>query len=105
MPIHCVAANNCVAANKAPAVFSDLSALSRASAAALGLDLDQALANVPVMQGVLDEVDLPRLLQVVLDRDAPACDPEDALYADFITSGDRRMLDQLRAMDPVNCPR
>jgi exodeoxyribonuclease-1 len=91
-----------IAANKSPAVLKNLSALSRERAAELGIDLGAALANVPVMLGVLGAVDLPRLLQVVYARDPIEGDAEEALYAGFIGSADRRMLDQLRTMDPGN---
>lgn len=91
-----------IAANKSPAVLKNLSALSRERAAELGIDLGAALANVPVMLGVLGALDLPRLLQVVYARDPLECDAEEALYAGFIGSADRRMLDRLRTMDPGN---
>ncbi|MGJ7916689.1 exodeoxyribonuclease I [Massilia sp. LXY-6] len=91
----------CIAANKSPAVFRNLGVLSRERAAELGIDLGAALANMPVMLGVLETVDLPRLLQVVFDRDPAECDPEEALYAGFLGNADRRLLDQLRSMDPA----
>lgn len=95
MPLHCIAAN------KAPAVFK-LNALSRERAVELGIDLDAALARVPVMRGVLDAADLPKLLQVVFAREPVECDADEALYTGFVGSDDRRMLDQLRCMDPAN---
>lgn len=95
MPIHCIAAN------KAPAVFKP-SALSRERAAELGIDLGAALARVPVMRGVLDAVDLPKLLQVVFAREPVECDADEALYAGFVGSDDRRVLEQLRSMDPAH---
>ena len=91
-----------IAANKSPAVFSNLGVLSRERAAELEIDVAAALANVPTMLGVLETVDLPRLLQAAFDRRAPECDPEQALYAGFIGNTDRRALDMLRAMDPGN---
>jgi exodeoxyribonuclease-1 len=69
-----------IAANKSPAVFSNPQVLSRERAAELGIDVGAALANVPVMMGVLDTTDLPRLLQVVYARDPVECDAEEALY-------------------------
>jgi exodeoxyribonuclease-1 len=93
MPLHCIAAN------KSPVVFRNLAVLSRERAAELDIDVSAALANVPVMQGVLETVDLPRLLQVVFARDPIECDPDEALYAGFIGIADRRLLDQLRTMD------
>jgi exodeoxyribonuclease-1 len=96
MPIHSIAAN------KSPAIIKDLGALSRERAAELGIDLGSALANASVMLGVLDVVDLPRLLQVVFARDPVECDAEQALYAGFVGSNDRRVLDQLRTMDPAS---
>jgi exodeoxyribonuclease-1 len=95
MPLHCIAAN------KSPAVFRDLGVLPRARAAELGIDLQAALANLPVMAAVLETVDLSRLLQVVFAREPVECDPEEALYAGFVGNGDRRMLDGLRALDPA----
>jgi exodeoxyribonuclease-1 len=95
MPLHCIAAN------KSPAVFRDLGVLPRARAGELGIDLQAALANLPVMAAVLETVDLSRLLQVVFAREPVECDPEEALYAGFVGNGDRRMLDGLRALDPA----
>jgi exodeoxyribonuclease-1 len=91
----------CIAANKSPAVFKNLAVLSRERAAELDIDLGAALANVPVMQGVLEVVDLPRLLQVVFSREPVECDAELALYEGFVGNADRRLLDQLRTMDPA----
>ncbi|TQK03108.1 exodeoxyribonuclease I [Herbaspirillum sp. SJZ107] len=92
----------CIAANQSPPVFRNLSVLSRERAAELEIDVAAALANVPVTLGVLETVDLARLLQAAFDRPAPECDPEQALYAGFIGNMDRRALDTLRTMDPGN---
>jgi len=92
----------CIAANQSPAVFQNLNVLSRERAAELGVDVAAALANVPVTLGVLETVDLPRLLQAAFERPGPECDPEQALYAGFIGNADRRALDTLRSMDPAN---
>jgi len=92
----------CIAANQSPAVFQNLNVLSRERAAELDVDVGAALARVPVMLGVLETVDLPRLLQAAFDRPAPECDPEQALYAGFVGNADRRALDMLRTMDPAN---
>jgi exodeoxyribonuclease-1 len=91
-----------IAANKSPAVFQNLAVLSRERAAELDVDVGAALANVPILLGVLHTVDLSRLLQAVFDRPGPECDPEQALYAGFVGSADRRMLDTLRTMDPAS---
>jgi exodeoxyribonuclease-1 len=91
----------CIAANKSPAVFRNLGVLSRERAAKLDIDVGAALANVPVMLGVMETVDLARLLQVVFARDPAEGDPEEALYAGFVGNADRRLLDQLRSMDPA----
>jgi exodeoxyribonuclease-1 len=93
MPMHCIAAN------KSPTVFRNLGVLSRERAAELDIDLGAALANVPVMLGVLETVDLPRLLQVAFAREPVECDADEALYAGFLGIADRRLLDQLRTMD------
>jgi exodeoxyribonuclease-1 len=90
-----------IAANKSPAVFRNLGVLSRERAAELDIDVGAALANVPVMLGVLETVDLPRLLQVVFARDLRERDPDEALYEGFVGNADRRLLDQLRSMDPA----
>jgi exodeoxyribonuclease-1 len=90
-----------IAANKSPAVFRNLGVLSRERAAELDIDVGAALANVPVMLGVLETVDLARLLQVVFARDLAERDAEEALYEGFIGNADRRLLDQLRSMDPA----
>jgi exodeoxyribonuclease-1 len=90
-----------IAANKSPAVFKNLDVLSRERAAELDIDVGAALANVPVMLGVMETVDLARLLQVVFAREPAECDPEEALYAGFVGNADRRLLDQLRSMDPA----
>ena len=89
-----------IAANKSPAVFMDPRVLSRERAADLGIDMDAAIANVPITLAVLETLDLPRLLQVVYARDPIECDAEDALYEGFIGYHDRRALDELKAMDP-----
>lgn len=91
----------CIAANRSPVVFKNLAVLSRERAAELGIDLAAALARVPAMLGVLDAVDLARLLQVAFARDSAERDPEQALYAGFVGTADRRLLDQLRSMDPA----
>ena len=92
----------CIAANQSPPVFQNLSVLSRERAAELEIDVAAALAHVPTMLGVLETVDLARLLQAAFDRRAPECDPEQALYAGFVGNADRRALDMLRTMDPGN---
>ena len=92
----------CIAANQSPPVFQNLGVLSRERAAELEVDVAAALANVPVMLGVLETVDLARLLQAAFDRPGPECDAEQALYAGFIGNADRRTLDMLRTMDPGN---
>lgn len=91
-----------IAANQSPAVFQNLNVLSRERAAELDVDVGAALANVPVLSGVLDTLDLARLLQAVFDRRSPDCDPEQALYAGFVGNADRRALDMLRTMDPAS---
>lgn len=90
-----------IAANKSPVLFRNLAVLSRERAAELDIDVGAALANVPVMLGVMETVDLARLLQVVFARDLTERDPEEALYAGFVGNADRRLLDQLRSMDPA----
>lgn len=90
-----------IAANKSPAVFRNLGVLSRERAAELGIDVAAALANVPIMLGVLETVDLARLLQVVFARDLAERDADEALYEGFVGNADRRLLDQLRSMDPA----
>lgn len=90
-----------IAANRSPAVFKNLHVLSRERAAELGIDVRAALDNVPVMLGVMDTIDVPQLLQVVYARDPVECDAEEALYEGFIGQHDRRLLDQLRTLDPV----
>lgn len=90
-----------IAANKSPAVFRNLGVLSRERAAELDIDVAAALANVPVMLGVMETVDLARLLQVVFDRKPAECDADEALYAGFVGNTDRRLLDQLRGVDPA----
>jgi exodeoxyribonuclease-1 len=91
----------CIAANKSPAVFRNLGVLSRERAAELDFVVGAALANVPVLLGVMETVDLARLLQVVFARAPAECDPEEALYAGFVGNADRRLLDQMRGMDPA----
>ncbi|CAH0190040.1 Exodeoxyribonuclease I [Massilia sp. Bi118] len=91
----------CIAANKSPVVFKNPGVLSRERAAELEIDLGAALANVPVMRGVMETVDLARLLQVVFAREPAESDVEEALYAGFVGNADRRLLDQLRSMDPA----
>lgn len=95
---------SCIAANQSPAVFQNLNVLSRERAAELDVDIGGALANMPVTLGVLDTVDLSRLLQAAFDRPGPECDPEQALYAGFVGNADRRALDSLRTTDAANLP-
>jgi exodeoxyribonuclease-1 len=90
-----------IAANKSPVVFKNLGVLSRERAAELDVDVGAALANVAIMLGVLETVDLPRLLQVVFAREPLERDAEEALYEGFVGNADRRLLDQLRTLDPA----
>jgi exodeoxyribonuclease-1 len=94
MPLHSIAAN------KSPAVFRNLHVLSRERAVELDIDVAAASANVTTLLGVLDTLDLPRLLQVVYARDPLESDVEQALYDGFIGNHDRRALDLLRELEP-----
>ena len=89
-----------IAANQSPAVFGNLEVLSGQRAAELGLDVDAAHANAAVMARVLAALDVSSLLQVVFARDAVDVDPEAGLYAGFVGNADRRILEQLRMLDP-----
>lgn len=96
MPLHSIAAN------KSPAVFRNLHVLSRERAVELDIDVAAASANVTTLLGVLDTLDLPRLLQVVYARDPLESDVEQALYDGFIGNHDRRALDLLRELEPAD---
>lgn len=52
--------------------------------------------------GVLDTLDLPRLLQVVYARDPVELNVEQALYEGFVGNHDRRALDLLRELEPAH---
>lgn len=94
-----------IAANQSPAVFADLDVVAGERAAELGLDVDAALAHAATMTRVLEAVDVARLLQVVFARDPLEVDAEAALYAGFVGNADRRILDQLRMLDPSELTR
>jgi len=88
--------------NKSPMVIGNLKTLSPAMAARWGIDVDQALQfaavarDLPDMSAIWTEV-----FRRPADTGAGPIDVEQDLYGGFIGNGDRRRLNQLRALSPA----
>ena len=84
--------------NKSPMVVSQLKTLTPAMAQRWQMDMDAALAHAAIAR---DLPDMSALWQAVFARQpepgAPV-DPEQDLYAGFVSNGDRHRLNELRAM-------
>ena len=84
--------------NKSPMVVSQLKTLTPAMAQRWQMDMDAALAHAAIAR---DLPDMSALWQAVFARQpepgAPG-DPEQDLYAGFVSNGDRHRLNELRAM-------
>ena len=84
--------------NKSPMVVGNLKTLTPAMAQRWQMDMDAALAHAAIAR---DLPDMSALWQAVFARQpepgAPV-DPEQDLYAGFVSNGDRHRLNELRAM-------
>ena len=85
--------------NKSPMVVGNLKTLSAAQAAKWQLDLDRCMANARI---AADGPDMGATWQQVFQREGAeaAADVDEDLYGGFISGGDRRQLDTLRAKSP-----
>ena len=84
--------------NKSPMVVGNLKTLSPERAQRWAIDLDAALAHAAIAR---DLPDMSALWQAVFARQpepAAPTDPEQDLYAGFVSNGDRHRLNELRAM-------
>lgn len=87
--------------NKSPVVIGNLKVLNDEAATRCGLDVDAALANAQVLAEHLQSNDLSALWHEVFHRTFDeATDVDEDLYSGFIGNGDRRLLNQLKAMSP-----
>jgi exodeoxyribonuclease-1 len=84
--------------NKSPIVISNLKTLSAAMMAQWNIDLDRALRHAEIAAGVPD---MSAIWETVFHREPEtAVDVDEDLYGGFVGNGDRRRLDDLRAMTP-----
>ncbi|MBC7501572.1 MAG: exodeoxyribonuclease I, partial [Herminiimonas sp.] len=85
--------------NKSPIVIGNLKTLSPAMAARWGIVTETALLHA---QHAAALPDLSTLWRDVFQRDPQATpDVDEDLYGGFVNNGDRRLLDQLRALSPA----
>ena len=85
--------------NKSPMVISSLKTLRPELAQRWGIDLGQALQHAAVAQGLPD---MSAIWAEVFQRPPESTpDVDEDLYGGFIGNGDRRRLNQLRAMPPA----
>lgn len=85
--------------NKSPMVIGNLKTLSPAMAQRWGIDMDQALAHALAAQALPDMSAIwPEVFQRPQEAGTP--DVDEDLYGGFIGNGDRRRLNQLRALPP-----
>jgi exodeoxyribonuclease-1 len=85
--------------NKSPMVIGNLKTLSPAMAQRWGIDMDQALAHALAAQALPDMSAIwPEVFQRPQEAGTP--DVDEDLYGGFIGNGDRRRLNQLRALSP-----
>ena len=84
--------------NKSPMVMGNIRTLSAAMATRWGIDVDQALRHAAVAR---DLPDMSAIWPAVFARPAEGPpDVDEDLYGGFIGQGDRRRLNQLRALAP-----
>lgn len=85
--------------NKSPMLVGNLKTLSAPMAARWELDVDQCLAHARIAAG---GPDMAAIWQQVFQRDAnpAAVDVDEDLYGGFVSNGDRRRLEALRAETP-----
>jgi exodeoxyribonuclease-1 len=87
-----------IATSSSPVVFKNLNVLSRQRAAEPGIDVGAELANVSVLRGGLDNVDVSTLIQTVHARH-PVERETEAPHEGFLGQHDRRALDALRTAE------
>ena len=85
--------------NKSPMVISSLKTLRPELAQRWGLDMAQAMQHAAVAQGLPD---MSAIWAEVFQRPPePTPDVDEDLYGGFVGNGDRRRLNQLRALSPA----
>lgn len=84
--------------NKSPIVINKLQTLSSDMAARWGLDVEQALRHAEIAARAPDLSELWR--QVFQRADEDNVDVDEDLYGGFVGNGDRRKLNDLRALPP-----
>ncbi|WP_309684354.1 exodeoxyribonuclease I [Polaromonas sp.] len=85
--------------NKSPMVVRKLQTLSPEMAAKWGVDMDAALRHAEIAAGLPD---MSAIWPAVFQRPKEAApDVDEDLYGGFIGNADRRRLNQLRALSPV----
>lgn len=84
--------------NKSPIVISNLKTLSAERAAHWGLDMQQVHAHAAL---AANGADMSSIWQEIFSRDASAAaDVDEDLYGGFISTNDRRLLNDVRSMSP-----
>lgn len=84
--------------NKSPIVISNLKTLSAERAAHWGLDMQQVQAHAAL---AANGADMSSIWQEIFSRDASAAaDVDEDLYGGFISTNDRRLLNDVRNMSP-----
>ncbi|GAA5175186.1 exodeoxyribonuclease I [Niveibacterium umoris] len=85
--------------NKSPVVIGNLKTLSPAMADKWAIDLGQALRHAEAAQTLPPLAGLWRDVFARPETDTPV-DVDEDLYGGFVGNGDRRLLNQLRVLDP-----
>jgi exodeoxyribonuclease-1 len=88
--------------NKSPMVIGNLKTLSPSMAARWGIDMDQALRHAAIARDLPDMSAIwPEVFRRPEAAEAGPPDVDEDLYGGFIGNGDRRRLNQLRTLPPV----
>jgi exodeoxyribonuclease-1 len=86
--------------NKSPIVIGNLKTLSSEMAARWNIDMQQLMAHADIAQNI-QATHSPQLWEQVYARpDFEAVDVDEDLYGGFISAADRKILNDLRQMDP-----
>ncbi|MFZ6820501.1 exodeoxyribonuclease I [Undibacterium sp. Ji22W] len=86
--------------NKSPIVIGNLKTLSSEMAARWNIDVHQVMAHVEIAQNI-QATHSPQLWEQVYARpDFEAVDVDEDLYGGFISAADRKILNDLRQMNP-----
>lgn len=83
--------------NKSPIVIGNLKTLSPSMAERWGIDIEAALANAALAAA---GPDLSALWREVYTRPSEPLDVDEDLYGGFVGNNDRRLLNQLRFLEP-----